>query len=416
LPVTYIISMMITRPISSVIFSPEFGRQMRFIAGPRQVGKTTIAREFLRQQQCKDLYYNWDERNVRDRYRVDSHFFSKDVYNVTPSSGKRWVCMDEIHKYPRWKNVLKDFFDSYGEDTGFIITGSARLDMLRKSGDSLAGRYFLFHVNPLTLAEVVGKNAISDPPEHADTFIRDRLERVHYHEKELEALLTFGGFPEPFLSSSLRFHARWRDDYIDRIVREDLRDLSHVHELENISILIKLLPERICSPLSINGLANDLKTSFMTVAGYIKLLELGYILFRVRPYAKKLARGLTKETKAYFYDWTRVDEKTHRFENYAALELKSLVDRWTDSGSGNFDLRYIRTRDGKETDFLILRDEKPWLLAEIKWSRSPVESHHLKNRELLGEKVPFIQIVHEHGITEKFQPMVYQMSASRFFS
>jgi predicted AAA+ superfamily ATPase len=181
-------------------------------------------------------------------------------------------------------------------------------------------------------------------------------------------------------------------------------------------MLMKLLPERICSPLSINAIAGDLKTSFATASGYIALLELGYVLFRVRPYAKKIARGLTKETKAYFYDWTRIDDDARRFENYAAVELRSLTDLWTDWGAGIYDLRYMKTRDGKETDFLVLKNEKPWLLAEIKTSRVGIESHHLKNRELLGDDVPFIQIVRQDNVAEKLQPKVFQLSASRFFA
>jgi predicted AAA+ superfamily ATPase len=406
---------MIKRRLSSIAFSPEFRRQMRFIAGPRQAGKTTMAKEFLREQHCGALYYNWDERKTRDRYAEDSHFFSRDIYNVAPAAKKRWVCMDEIHKYPRWKNVLKDFFDSYGEEIGFIVTGSARLDMFRRSGDSLAGRYFLFHVNPLSLREVLGGSMPTDPPQSAIKFIEERLENVSYHEEELTALLAFSGFPEPFIAATSRFHARWQADYFDRVIREDLRDLSHIRELENVSMLMKLLPERICSPLSINALAGDLKTSFSTASGYISLLELGYVLFRVRPYAKKIARGLTKETKAYFYDWTRIDDDARRFENYAAVELRSLTDLWTDWGAGVYDLRYMKTRDGKETDFLVLKNEKPWLLAEIKTSRAGIESHHLKNRELLGDDVPFIQIVRQDNVAEKLQPKVFQLSASRFF-
>jgi uncharacterized protein len=189
-----------------------------------------------------------------------------------------------------------------------------------------------------------------------------------------------------------------------------------VREIENIATTIKLLPGRIGSPLSINALAEDLRTSQPTMAGYLRLMELGYIIFRIRPYSKKLARSLTKETKAYLFDWTRISDPAIRFENYIAVELRSLTDFWTDGGYGTFDLRYVRTRDGKESDFLILRDEKPWLLVEVKTSRSTIERHHLQNRESFGVDVPFVQIVRQDRIAEKSQPMVFQVSASRFFA
>lgn len=407
---------MIHRHISSIAFSPEFRRQMRFIAGPRQTGKTTLAKEFLEQQRCADLYYNWDNRKIRERYADDNHFFLQDVYNVTSASGKRWICFDEIHKHPKWKNVLKDFFDAFGEELGIIVTGSARLDFFRRSGDSLAGRYFLFHVHPLSLSEVVGKKDARLLPEKALDYVTAKLDTAEYFEDELAALLEYSGFPEPFLAASSRFHTRWQIDYVDRVIREDLRDLSRVRELENISLTMKLLPGRICSPLSINALAEDLKTSHATMAGYLQLMELGYLIFRVRPYEKKMARSLTKETKAYFYDWTRAADPAGCFENFVAVELRSLTDLWTDGGYGPFELRYIRTKDGKETDFLILKKDKPWLLLEVKSSRSGIEFHHLKNREIFGADVPFVQIVRQDKVAEKIQPMVFQMSASRFFA
>jgi hypothetical protein len=179
---------------------------------------------------------------------------------------------------------------------------------------------------------------------------------------------------------------------------------------------MRLLPERISSPLSINGLAENLQTSHATMSGYIQLMELGYLLFRVRPYAKKLARSLTKETKVYFYDWTRVPEKAACFENYVAVELRGLVDLWTDWGAGPYELMYVRTRDGRETDFLILKNNTPWLLIETKLARGAIDFHHLKTRELFGGNVPFVQIVRENGVAEKSAPMVFQISASRFFA
>jgi predicted AAA+ superfamily ATPase len=407
---------MIHRRISEIAFSPEFRRQMRFIAGPRQAGKTTLAREFLRSNKGDELYYNWDNRKVRERYFEDNHFFLQDIHNIRAATGKRWVCFDEIHKYPKWKNVLKDFFDSFGEDLGIIVTGSARLDLFRKSGDSLAGRYFLFHVYPFSLAEALGRSGMTEPPAKPLDLIRRKLDTVEYHEDVLGSLLEFGGFPEPFLAASPRFHARWQADYVDRVIREDLRDLTHVRELENIAVAMKLLPERIGSPLSINSLAEDLHVNHGTMAGYLRLMELGYIIFRIRPYAKKLARSLTKETKAYFYDWTRAANAAACFENWVAVELRALADLWTDGGFGTFELCYVRTRDGKETDFLMLRDDKPWVLFEAKSARSDIEFHHLKNRDFFGAGVPFVQLVRQDRVAEKVRPLVFQMSASRFFS
>ena len=387
---------------------------MRFIIGPRQTGKTTVAKKFLKEQNCLKLYYNWDDRKTRDRYIADYHFFVQELYNIKSSEGKRWLCMDEIHKYPKLKNVLKDFFDSFGEENGFIVTGSARLDMMRQSGDSLAGRYFTFRLNPVTLRELTGK-PFYEPPADADDWIMQKLDHPTYKEKELSALLRFSGFPEPLLSTSVRFYNKWRTDYVDRLIREDMRDLTRIQELENIATLMYLLPSKITSPLSINSLTADIKCSFATASNYLKAMEFGYLIFRILLYSKKIARSLTKENKVYFFDWTRINDPAAQFENYIAVELKTLLELWTDAGIGNFDLHFIRDRDGKETDFLILRENEPWLMLEAKFSRSTIAYHHRKNRNTLGG-IPFIQVVRQENIAEKREDGLYQMSASRFFA
>ncbi len=387
---------------------------MRFIAGPRQTGKTTLAKYFLDASNSAPLYYNWDNRKVRDVYLKDNHFFKSNIYNVPAGDdGKRWLCMDEIHKYPGWKNILKDFFDSYGEEISFIITGSARLDMMRQSGDSLTGRYLNFRLNPVTLHEFSGGSFCQEPPDDAADLLREKLNTPQYHQDDLLTLLKFSGFPEPLVAGTIRFQNRWKNAYLDTLVREDLRELTQIKDLEKTSILMQVLPSRISSPLSINALAGAINTSFATAANYLTALELGYLIFRIAPYHEKIARSLTKEKKAYFYDWTRAANEASRFENYIAVELKSRINIWEDSGFGDFELNYIRDRDGRETDFLIVRDGRPWLLVEVKLSRSSVDYHHRKNRKTLGN-IPFIQLVLESNIAEKNDDGTCQMSASRF--
>ena len=407
--------MHIKRHLEKIAFSSGFGRQMRFVTGPRQTGKTTISKHFIKKLCFDKLYYNWDNRRVRDDYIKNNHFFARDLYNESPDeSGRRWILMDEIHKYPNWKNILKDFFDCYEDDAVFIVTGSARLDMMRKSGDSLAGRYFTFRLNPVTLQELAGSEFV-EPPEHAASLIKNRLDSPIYQKDELAALLRFSGFPEPLLAGTARFHTRWRTSYLDTLVREDLRELTQIRELEKTAVLMHLLPERISAPLSINSLSRDLACSFATTANYLKALELGYLIFRISPYQKKIARSLKKEQKAYFYDWTRVALEPARFENYVAVELKVWTDLWTDAGAGEFDLYYIRDRDGRETDFLLTKGSVPWLLVEAKLSSSKIDYHHKKNRAVLGN-IPFVQVLQENNIAEKHEEGIYQMSASRFFA
>lgn len=402
------------RHIAQIAFSAEFGRQMRFIAGPRQAGKTTIARKFLNSVSSDVLYYNWDNRAIRDAYIKNNHFFSADIYNCpSTAEGKRWLCMDEIHKYPDWKNILKDFFDSFHEELLFIVTGSARLDMMRKSGDSLTGRYLHFRLNPMALSELC-RQPNSNPPDHATEWIKERLDTPTYNNIEMQGLLRYSGFPEPLSNSSDRFHNRWKSTYLDTLIREDLREITQIKTLEKTAVLMQLLPERIGLPLSINSLTGNLNCSFATVANYLSALELGYLIFRIPPYSNKIARSIKKEKKVYFYDWTRAENEGAKFENYIAMELKNRLDFWQDGGYGTFELYYVRDRDGRESDFLVVRDSRPWLLMEVKLKRSSIAYQHGKHSQLLGN-IPFIQIVYEENVAEKCGSNLYQMSASRFF-
>ena len=407
---------MIERHLDKVCFQEEFGRQMRFISGPRQIGKTTLARSFLRQRNLEQLYFNWDLRAVRDRYIQDPYFFETEVYDAQSKRKPAWVCLDEIHKMPKWKNILKDYFDKFEEKIRFIVTGSARLDWLRKSGDALTGRYFLFHLFPLTLSEAAGNPLPRQrEDEKAEDFIEKRISRTGYEQNSLEQLLNYSGFPEPFTKASGRFFKRWQRDTLDQIVREDVRDLTRIIETENVASLVLNLPSRIGSPLSLNALREDIQVSYTAVKNAVSALRLTCVIFLLPPYSRNISRALTKEKKAYFYDWTRCSDPAARFENYVAVELKALAQLWNDSGAGRFELYYVRTKDGRETDFLLIRDGKPWCLFEAKLTDGRVETHHLRHAEALGS-IPFVQLTQEPNVVKKSRGTFYRLSASRFFS
>lgn len=402
------------RSIEKTIFSKEFGRQMRFIAGPRQAGKTTLAKAFLKKMGSPELYYNWDQREIRQRYRENPHFFVADVKIETKE--KNWICFDEIHKMPKWKNILKDFFDSYENRFQFIVTGSARLDFFRKSGDSLAGRYFLFHLFPLTLMELNKKeNGFPAPGHDAIDYIEARLSQHAGQKGLLEHLLCFSGFPEPFLNAKTTFHKKWQQSYLDRLVREDLRDLTRIHDLEHVVTLIHLLKDRINRPISLNSLREDMEVSYSAIKSYLHALKLCYIVFSISPYAKKIHRSLKKEPKLYFFDWTHIEDAGSRFENLVACELNTLVEMWNDSGLGTYTLHYVRTREKKETDFLIVANDKPWMLIEAKLSETQIEHHHITQAKLLGD-IPFVQVIKKKDTCLVLDRKTYVVSAERFFT
>lgn len=408
----------IIRYIAPIFPDPEFGRQMRFIAGPRQVGKTTMVKAFLKRHHCEKLYYNWDVKEIRTRYRKNPEFFMEDVYalkDVSPND--IWLCFDEIHKTLKWKNILKAHFDNHETEFHTVVTGSARLDLFRKAGDSLAGRYFLFHLLPITLGEMLHQSApllMSD----GTTYIEARLSRKNESQKQsqefIDMLINFSGFPEPLMHASEKFHRIWQRNYLERIVYEDLREISHIQDLDKTAQLLDLLPECVGSPLSINALREDLEINFITTKKYLKYLELAYALFFIKPYHKRIRNVVRKEVKAYFYDWTKAATAGSRFENYVACELLALVHLWSDSGQGNMNLNFIKLKGKQEIDFLITLNQKPWLLIEAKLSEETMGAGYTGILEQLGN-IPIVQIIRKDGIAKRYPGNRYVISANLFF-
>ncbi len=405
---------MIERHLFKISFSREWGRQMRFVAGPRQSGKTTLAKSKLAREDSSELYYLWESRSVKERYKKNELFFTEDFF----PSGERvpWVCFDEIHKYPKWKNVLKFIFDQTHEHYRFIVTGSAKLNIVKRAGDSLAGRYFTFHLLPLTLSELnQSAETHSNPPfPEARDFLSGIFDSEPRKNANLQNLLEYSGFPEPFLSHNKRFHKKWQADYIESIIKEDISALTKIVDRENIFDLYNILPEMVGSPVSESSLASHIQVSPPTVKNYLRKLEDFYLAFSIRPYSKNIKRSLLRAGKYYLYDWSKVSEPGARFENYIACELNTAISLWNDMGGAEFCLFYIRDKQKKETDFLIARDNYPWLLVESKLSDNRIESHHIETAQVLGN-IPFVQVCCDPEVLSMQKKGVFRVSASRLF-
>ena len=403
---------MIQRTLSPVAFSPQWGRQMRFITGPRQSGKTTLAKWQLEKQNSKELYYLWDLREVRNRYKKNQLFFTEDR---APEPEKQWVCFDEIHKIPKWKNALKAIFDSSFEHYFFIVTGSAKFDIFRRAGDSLAGRYFTFHLYPLSLSELTPAASFLAAPKTARDFIQQKIDSNPNAAEALSSLLEYGGFPQPFLKQSKPFLAKWAGDYTDVVIKEDIGALTRIIDKEHLYDLYYLLPEFVGNPLSESSLASHLELSNPTIKNYLKRLEDFYLAFKIRPYSKNIKRALLKAPKCYLYDWTRIHDAGKKFENYVAVELAAQTSLWKEIAGEQYALFYVRNKDKQETDFLILKEKKPWLLIETKLSDERIENHHYQIQAQLGG-IPFVQLCREEGVCQMEQKNCFRISASRFLS
>lgn len=302
-----------------------------FLGGPRQVGKTTLSRSVSQDSQ---VYLNFAD--PADRKIILERAWPKDV---------PLVVFDELHKWKKWKAWIKGLWDTRTGEHRFLVTGSARLDLYKKGGDSLAGRVFHYRLHPLSLPEI--------PPE---------IPRAEAYER----LMSRGGFPEPFLNPDPAFAKRWRRGHIDRILREDLLDLEQVRELKKIEMLTDLLADRVGSPISYAQLARDLEVSGPTVKRWLQLLESLFVLFIVTPYSKNVAKAVLKEPKVYFFDNGRVIEnRAARLENMVACALLKRNQFLEDTQGERMQLHYVRDREKREVDFLTLRERSPEWLVEV---------------------------------------------------
>jgi predicted AAA+ superfamily ATPase len=238
------------------------------------------------------------------------------------------------------------------------VTGSSRLDVYKRGGDSLLGRYFLYRMHPLSVGELlrsrIPRKEISPPAKLAS--------------QAWENLRAFGGFPEPFMKAERRFHNRWKRSRFEQVLREDLRDLTRVQELSQIELLARILEGQAGQTTTYSALAEKVRVSVDTIRRWVVVLESLYFCFVVRPWSKNVAKSLVKEPKIYLYDWSTLEDEGFRSENLAAVHLLKAVQLWTDLGFGEFSLHYLRDKLGREVDFLVARDKKPWFLVEVKTS------------------------------------------------
>lgn len=327
-------------------------RQMAFVSGPRQVGKTTVSMDL------SEFYYDWDNVNHREVMLAGPKSIARECGLDVLTGKKPIISFDEVHKYSKWKDLLKGFFDTYGREVRTIVTGSSRLDVYRKGGDSLMGRYFLYRMHPLGVSELVGIH-------NWDELLRDPTPIA---KEDFDALWNYGGFPEPFARRDDRFHRRWKRLRSQQLFKEDVRELTRIQELSQLEMLGKLLGARSGEPIRYSGLARDIRINDKTARNWVANLVSFHYGFLVMPWYRNLSRSLRKEPKWYLRDWSDVRDEGKRAETFVACHLLKAVEGWTDLGLGNFELRYIRDKDKREVDFVVIRDEEPWFLIEVKRS------------------------------------------------
>jgi hypothetical protein len=328
----------------------DVAKKMVFLAGPRQTGKTSLSLHIfdIASVLDTDRYLNWDVTTHRERI----------MHEYFPA-GEGPLILDEIHKYSRWRQVLKALYDMRKDELQILVCGSARLDYYRRGGDSLQGRYHFFRLCPLTLLETGAANVA-----------------------DVEAIMRFGGFPEPFLAASEQETRRWSREHRSRVLQEDLIGLERVMDISLVERLILRLPDLVGSPLSLNGLREDLNISHQTVSRWTQLLENLYLIFRIYPFGSSRIRAVKKEAKHYHFDWTVVTDWAARFENLIGCNLLAWCYYKQDVEGKDWNLRYFRDTDKREVDFILCDGDAPLYAIEckLKDNKPSVPLRYFKNK------------------------------------
>ena len=374
----------------------DLADKMVFLGGPRQVGKTTLARKLVGPAFSDTAYYNWDHRQDRQT-----------ILDLAFAGSAELIILDEVHKYKKWKTLIKGEYDVNRDKRKYLITGSARLNVYRKGGDSLQGRYHYYTLHPFSLAEVLQRRYERDVFQELPIDSQD-------HREGLEALDRFGGFPEIFLKQDSRALRRWHNEKTERLFREDIRDLETIRDMGSMRLLGDLLPGKVGSLLSINALREDLEVSHRSVSRWLDILEAFYYQFRIYPYRERKIRSIKKEPKLYLVDWSEVTDRAARFENMVASHLLKFVQYLYEYEGYRADLTFLRNVDKKEVDFLVTVDNKPWFCVEAKLADQSVSANLTYFTERLD--IPFAyQVVWKAGI-DRVHRGVRLISADRFLA
>ncbi len=387
-----------TRYLSQNIVSDLNSGKMVFVGGPRQVGKTTMAKNIGESNYHDFAYLNWDSRE--DRRNI--------IAGSLPAESEM-VIFDELHKYRQWKNHLKGLYDKNDFGKKFLVTGSARLDLYRRGGDSLMGRYHYYRLHPFSLREMIGVASEITTGQELN-FLKNQQEL----STTKDVLFKFGGFPEPLFAQDETVWRRFQNERLDRLIKEDIRDLETLRDLSKLQIMADLLPDKVGSLLSLNSMREDLEITYKTISLWAQVLENFYFHFRLYPYANNKIKSLRKQPKMYLWDWSQVNNSGARLENMVASHLLKFTHYLHDTQGWKTELFYWRDIDGREVDFVISVDGELWMAIEVKSSDGQISTPLSYFKKKTGVKFAY-QLIDRTGI-DVMKDGVRVMSVEKFLS
>lgn len=343
----------------------KYADKMILLAGPRQVGKTTFGKMCLSKERYNQIYLNWDDKSKQKIIigGLPKILESLESHKLSAQDKLKVIYFDELHKYKKWKLLLRGYQSNLESDCRIVVTGSARMEVLKKGGESLKGLCFLYHVFPISVAELIRNN-----PNLLYT-----NEPLQLDKERWDALVKFGGFPDPYLKSDMAYYNRWSASIDQQLFGEDLKNsevLGKSIDSKKIKKLADLLKCQVSSKVNYTSSANNLNVKEEQIKSWVSQLESLYYCFEIFPWNKQVPKTICRNPKIYLWDWSGLSDEGARYENLVAVHLKKAIDFWNNNG-GKYELYYL---DGKmgEVDFLVTKDEKPWLMVEVKSSEENI--------------------------------------------
>ena len=315
------------------------------IIGPRQVGKTTLAKQLIKKIEKEKVYI--DIENPRDKVKLSDPvlFFENNI--------DKCVIIDEIQQMPELFSVLRPMIDMKREAGRFIILGSASPLLLRQSSQSLAGRIAYIELSGFNLLEL-------DPGSQNELWFK-------------------GGFPDAFLSKNTDIWQQWMDNFIKTYINSDLPILGLDINRNTIRNLWTMLSHVNAQVINYSNIARSLSVSSTTLKKYIDFLENAYLIRQLQPFYPNIKKRIVKAPKVYLRD-TGILHNLLNINLPYELEGNPLkgnswegfvLEQILQNAEASFEPYFYRTHQGAECDLVLTASSKPVYAIEIKYSAAP---------------------------------------------
>jgi predicted AAA+ superfamily ATPase len=315
--------------------------EINILLGPRQVGKTTLLHkleEYCKKKKFKTCFYDLEQPQVLAQFNRSA----AEIIELLNQSGQI-IFIDEFHYLQNASKIFKALYDSK-KKIKIICSGSSSLEIHKHLKESLAGRRFLFRIFPLQMAEIL----------------------AHNRDFPLHTYLQYGGLPGLTHTDVAQRKQLMLNEILGSYILKDIKSLVKEENIRAFNHLLYLLAEKQGSTISMTNISNKINMSVKAIQRYLDILEETYVNYRVYSFSQNLGNELKKSCKTYLYDTGIRNAILKDFSNVSnrpdkGTILESFVFLHLNQWLGpNMEIKFWRTKDGSEVDFILLKNRKPF--------------------------------------------------------